>query len=280
MMSTCAVFHDTLNGLFENSNITGRPAPGRGDFHGRRRTRTMDGCRRHDATDPTILATERQASRPRRQGRPRASVLATGPVQRPFAALPCISVQEPGDAGRAGSARARGAQSPEFARILPLIDKRCVERAKGLEPSTFSLGSRRTTVANPDGAKGYDDRPVLCARHWPCPATRRCTSLHDRTPQRAPPPASVSRHRGHSWPPQRAAGAPLGRAGDARGRGRAGATARLEVGGGRERTRPTSHERPRLAPSRGEPSSPRTSRTATATCPSCDSDAPPDRTAR
>ena len=240
----------------------------------------MDGCRRHDATDPTILATERQASRPRRQGRPRASVLATGPVQPPFAALPCISVQEPGDAGRAGPVRTRGAQSPEFARIPPRFGKRCVERAKGLEPSTFSLGSRRTTVANPDGAKGYDGPRILCARHWPCPATRPCTSLHDRPSERVPRTAPGPPHRRHPWPPQRAAGAPSGRAGDARGRRRAGATRRIQVGESRGPTRSESHERPRLAPSRGEPSSSRTSRTATATCPSCACGASPERVAR
>ena len=47
-----------------------------------------------------------------------------------------------------------------------------MERAKGLEPSTFSLGGGRTTAANPDGATGYDGPRILCARHWPCPATR------------------------------------------------------------------------------------------------------------
>ena len=46
-----AVFHDILNGLFEDSNMTGRPSPGRVDFHGRSRDRTVGGCRPHDARD-------------------------------------------------------------------------------------------------------------------------------------------------------------------------------------------------------------------------------------
>ena len=121
--------------------------------------------------------------------------------------------------------------------------------------SAWEADALRRYPTQPQRVTSSPIRPL--PRPLPRPTSSRCTSLHDRTSEPAPPMAPVSRHRRHPWPAQRAAAAQSGTGRDAPGRGRAGATARLE-GGGRERTRPTSHERLRPAPSHCERGSSRT----------------------
>ena len=154
-----------------------------------------------------------------------------------------------------------------------------LERAKGLEPSTFSLGSGRSTAPSGAPTKGYvTDHPSA-----PPPAPPTCV-LSLRVPARSalgagPADGFGAPHRRHPWRPQRDAG-------PGAGTGRmlpvaAGRMPRDALKSARARDEPDpSRTNNRGASSRCKRSSSRTSSTATTPCASCPCGALPERNAR